>query len=361
MQGQRAARLRIAGTYVGTVVGAGFASGQEILRFFTAYGAWAWAGLAVAATLLALFAVIVIWVGAACRAESHREVIRAIGGRRLGLFADWVISGFLFAGAGVMMAGSGAIFREQFGLPAWLGSAVMAGAAIVTVWFRLRGVTTVTALVAPVLITAVVTLSIVSVLDRGLPGAQDPPGAVQGAAPSWLIAAALYASYNLVLAVPVLAPLGGEVREPGPILAGGTLGGAALGIGALAIHLGLASGLPETARAEVPMLLLARHRGDLVGLVYGIVLWLEVYTTAVASLYGVSARLRSPRRRGYVAVVTVLGLLAFALSFAGFADLVQSLYPAVGYLGLVILAALAWHALRGGGMPPGRNGRPPRR
>ena len=32
--------LRIAGVYVGTIIGAGYASGQEILQFFTGYGWW---------------------------------------------------------------------------------------------------------------------------------------------------------------------------------------------------------------------------------------------------------------------------------------------------------------------------------
>ena len=347
MNEQRTAGLRIAGTDVGTVVGAGFASGQEILRFFTAYGTWAWAGLAAAAVLLALFAAVVMRVGAATGAESHREVMRAVGGRWLGTLADWTISGLLFAGAGVMMAGSGAIFQEQLGLPSWIGSAVMAAASIVTVWFRLRGVTAVTAVVAPFLIGGVIALSASSLLDPGMAAPARAETGVQGAAPSWLLAAALYASYNLVLAAPVLAPLGGDVPGLRSISRGAVLGGAALGLGALAIHLALAAGLPETARAEVPMLLLARRQGAWVGTLYGIILWLEVYTTAVASLYGVAARIRSPRRRGYALVVTVLGGLAFAISFAGFADLVQSLYPAVGYLGLVILAALALHVVRG--------------
>lgn len=346
------AGLRIAGAYAGTVVGAGFASGQEILRFFTAYDAWAWAGLTVAAVLLALLGAVVMRIGAITGAESHREVFRAVGGPRLGVLADWIVSGFLLAGAGVMMAGSGAIFREQWGLPAWAGSAVMAAAAVVTVWFRIQGVATVAALVAPLLIASVAGLSAVTVLDLGLPGPAAPEAAaagLEGAAPSWLLAAALYAGYNLVLATPVLAPLGAAVGAPRAIAAGAVLGGAALGLGALAIHLGVAAGLPETARAEVPMLLLARRQGSLVATLYGIVLWLEIYTTAVASLYGITARVRSPRRRGFARTAAGLGVLAFTISFAGFAGLIRHLYPLLGWLGLVIIAALALRGVRGRG------------
>ncbi|MBC8080240.1 MAG: hypothetical protein H7X86_07830, partial [Gorillibacterium sp.] len=48
--------LQVAFTYVGTIVGAGFASGQEILQFFTRYGWMAVPTISVAAFLF-------IWLG----------------------------------------------------------------------------------------------------------------------------------------------------------------------------------------------------------------------------------------------------------------------------------------------------------
>ena len=343
---------RVASTYIGTVVGAGFASGQEILRFFTAYDGWGTLGLLGVAALLAAFGVAVMRLGAATGAESHRELVRAVGGRWLGTFADWVITGFLFAGTAVMIAGSSAIFREQLGWPGWAGSLVMAAAATVTVLFRLTGVTLVTSLVAPVLIASALLVSGVVLARQGWPpGPVASATGVAGAAPVWPLAALLYASFNLVLAMPVLAPLGAHAGRPGVLTRGGLLGGAGLGVAALALHLALWAGLPATARFDVPMLALARQLGQVAGMAYAVVLWLEVYTTAVTSLYGVAARLRSPRRGGYGTAVVVLGGLAFAASFFGFAQLVTRLYPLVGYLGLVILATIAWRALE---LVPGR-------
>lgn len=336
---------RVAATYIGTVVGAGFASGQEILRFFTAYDGWGTLGLLGVTALLAAFGVAVMRLGAATGAESHRELVRAVGGRWLGTLADWVITGFLFAGTAVMIAGSSAIFREQLGLPGWPGGLVMAAAATVTVLFRLRGVTAVTSLVAPVLVAGALGVSAGVLWREGWPA--TPPGGtgVAGAAPFWPLAALLYTSFNLVLALPVLAPLGAEVRRPATLNAGGLLGGAGLGLAALALHLAVWAGLPATARFEVPMLVLARRFGPLLGMIYAAILWLEVYTTAVTSLYGVAARLRSPQKAGYGTVVVVLGAVAFAASFVGFANLVTRVYPLVGYLGLLVMAAVAWRAV----------------
>jgi len=107
------------------------------------------------------------------------------------------------------------------------------------------------------------------------------------------------------------------------------------------------------------MLALARQWGPAAGTAYSVAMWLEIYTTAVTALYGVAARARPPRRPGFAGAVLLLGALAFALSFLGFARLVQRLYPLVGYLGLVILGALAVTAARRGPAPPGEPAKAP--
>ena len=38
VKGNRVTTFKVAATYIGTVIGAGFASGQEILQFFSVFG-----------------------------------------------------------------------------------------------------------------------------------------------------------------------------------------------------------------------------------------------------------------------------------------------------------------------------------
>jgi len=38
MENSRVSTFKVAATYIGTVVGAGFASGQEMLQFFAVFG-----------------------------------------------------------------------------------------------------------------------------------------------------------------------------------------------------------------------------------------------------------------------------------------------------------------------------------
>ena len=359
--------LQIAGTYIGTVVGAGFASGQEILRFFTLYGSLGTAGMLISVALLGLYGVAVLRLGERLGAQSHRELLRAVGGPWLGRLADWVISGFLFAGTGVMIAGSGAIFREQLALPLWLGSAVMTVAAIVTVAGGLRGVVRAISLVAPVLVLMAVAVGLWSLasaaggsaIGGGSAAASDtvlaaplawPVAALgeQAAAPHWLLAALLYASYNLLLAMPILAPLGAVL--PGARLHwwGGLLGGFGLGAAGLAIHLAMVEQPYAVLGFEVPMLSLVRALSPLMTKLYTAILWAEVYTTAVAGLYSVSARLARERSPAFRPVVLAVAVAALVVSRVGFADLVGTLYPLVGYLGLIVLVAVPRYWLSGG-------------
>ena len=87
--------LKVAATYIGTIVGAGFATGQEVLQFFNRFGILGLGGLLIATVLFIVFGYIIMDLGNALRARSHLEVIHA-GGNILGTFTDLVITVFLF-------------------------------------------------------------------------------------------------------------------------------------------------------------------------------------------------------------------------------------------------------------------------
>jgi hypothetical protein len=62
---------QVAATYMGTIVGAGFASGQEMLQFFGAFGIWGVMGLALAGYLFYYFGNIILQLGKELKAESR--------------------------------------------------------------------------------------------------------------------------------------------------------------------------------------------------------------------------------------------------------------------------------------------------
>ena len=123
---QKISAWQVGSVYIGTVVGAGFASGQEILQFFGYFGLWGLAGLALASSLFFALGKKVMLVGFQSGRRSYREVIDAVGGRLLGPPINWAITFFLFGILVAMVAGTGAVFEEEFALPP-SGAGLMAG------------------------------------------------------------------------------------------------------------------------------------------------------------------------------------------------------------------------------------------
>ena len=104
--------LQIGGAYIGLIVGAGFASGQEILQFFTSYGAWGMMGTVIATLLFALVGMRLAQLGSRLQTVSHKDVIYHICGKRVGQAVDLIITSCVFGVTVVMIAAAGAVFEQ---------------------------------------------------------------------------------------------------------------------------------------------------------------------------------------------------------------------------------------------------------
>ncbi|CEP65992.1 Uncharacterized [Moorella glycerini] len=342
------ATWQIAAAYIGTVVGAGFASGQEVLQFFGYFGLRGIFGLILATALFIFFGYTVLRLGHQLAAESHLAVMHRAGGPWIGRAVDIITTFFLFGALAVMAAGAGAIFSQEFRLPGFWGSSLLVIITLITVLAGINKVIGSISLVAPVLITSVMGISLVAV-TRNLPAFianLSWSDMTRAAVPFWPLAALLYASYNLVLAIAVLAPLG-ALGRPEHLLPGAALGGLGLGMGAMAITLALITTAPAVTALEVPMLHIAGSFTPLLRTFYSVVLLAEIYTTAVSSLYGFTARMvRLGGRNSFRWLAIGASTVALVASQFGFSRLVATLFPLVGYAGLLLLGALAYYALR---------------
>jgi uncharacterized membrane protein YkvI len=337
--------FRIAGAYIGTVVGAGFSSGQEILRFFTSHGEMGLWGIAVATSLFFFFGYTALLLGKRLNARSHLEVVRFTNGKLLGGAIDIIITVFLFGGFGVMIAGAGAVFREQFGAaPAW-GMLVMASISVLTVMTGTKGVVNAISAVVPLLIAMLFLIFVTNVSENPLtPEELEASEAVASATPDWFLSAVNYASYNLVIAIAVLAPLGANAKSKKSLLGGALLGAAGLGLGIAAINFCLMTNITGVAALEVPMIAVAESVSAPVRMLFAAVIFSEIYSTAIGDLYGFSQRM--PFSLPKKLMITLAAAGAFSAGQLGFSNLVRFLYPAVGYGALLFFAGAIYAWIR---------------
>lgn len=338
--------IQMAGAYIGTVVGAGFASGQEVLQFFTSFGMIGFAGAVVATLLFAFLGMQITQIGSRLQTHSHKDVVYSICGKYLGMAVDFVITFFLFGVAVIMFAGAGSTFEQQFGVPSAIGSLIMVLLTIVTCFFNVDRVLNIIGSITPVLIVLVLLIAgyALFTMDISFSELEKLSENQPSAASNWFLSGLLYVSFNITCSIPILAVMGGTTKNTKIAGMGGILGGLGLGLMLILINVGMFTRLDDIGSLDIPMLYLANEISPVVGIVMSIVLLAMIFNTAVGMLYGFSLRILKPGTMKFKGFVTIIGFAGFAASFVGFTKLVGTLYPITGYLGFALMGAVfvAW-------------------
>ncbi|MEF2965500.1 hypothetical protein V3851_06610 [Paenibacillus sp. M1] len=339
--------LQIAFTYIGTVVGAGFATGQEILQFFTRYGKWG------ALTIL-LSAFLFIWLGTkmmllarSIKAASYEDLNRKLFGETVGKGVSLFTLIVLIGVNSVMLAGAGSVFMEHLGLHYQVGLWVTLICTYLLLGRGIGGVMKLNSVVVPLMIT----LSLAVIINTaGSPGAARffTLSTDSGLAAAWT-SPLMYTAFNLSMAQAVLVPIGAHTESRKAVIWGGILGGAGVGFMLMAGHFALSAYMPGIVQFEIPMGHIARQLGATIQLVYILLIFMEIFSTFVADVYGVTLQLKQRLKVSPRLISLGILLICYLTSQFGFSSLLSVLYPVFGLFSLVWAVMLAMYRQTGDG------------
>lgn len=341
---------RLALTYAGCFLGAGYVSGQELWQFFGAFGFWGLVGLLLALGGMLAFSCLLIRLAQKTGiVEMDRIVVpwEIAWLRRVSAILQVV---FLFGVAVIMAAGAGALLHQLFAIPLWVGCGIFALAVIAVAVKGLAGMVASFSLTVPILIGATILFAVAAAVKGGgfaLPAVSAGENPLLG---SWFMSAVSFAGYNLFGSIGILAPLGEYTEKRS-----GTGKGLALGtVFLLVIALSVLSAMvlmPHTAGEELPMLSAALELFPLGGYLYGALLLFAMFGTALSVLVAVLTylELHFPKVKDCRGVlIGGMGALLFICSLVGFGDLIGVIYPLFGYAGSVFLVMVVIHYLQCG-------------
>lgn len=342
--------IRIAGGVAGIIVGAGFASGQEIIQFFTSFGIYGFVGVIIST---ALFIFLGMALGALSQQDpshSHKNVIYAICGKYIGIFVDLTVTFFMFALGVVMIAGGGALLEQLVGIPAIWGSAGITVITVGVLFLDVQKVINFISLMMPMLVVMVVIVAVTTIISAqpDVEMLETVVTALPRSADHWFVSALLYASFNFIVGTPFLIIMSGQTSNRKVAAWGGILGGVLLGVLMMLIAGSMYARADMLVDVPMPMLLLASQMSPAIGIFMSIVIFAMILNTAVGVLYSFSVRVLEPGTKMFHFGIVIIGLLAFACSMIGFVELVGTVYPFFGYLGFALMAAviIGWFRMK---------------
>lgn len=337
--------FQVAATYVGAVMGAGFASGQEIQQFFARFGLWGLVGVVLSSILFSLLGWSMLDLQERWKISSYNDFFDRLLGPRLGKWADGLVSILLFVGMLAMISGSGALFSEYFGFSKWLGILLTGCVIALALGYRGEGVLWINTILIPLKFVFCLGIATAAIFLTTSGDGEHVGMLPNPIVSNWAISAVLYVSFNLTLAMVVFASLGREVQKTGARL-GAILGGIALGLFAFSIGASLLR-FPDILGLEIPMVGIAGKLGDWPAFFYVVVLWLAMITAAVGNGFSLISRVVDSGRFSYGKATLILFLLLLPIAGVRFSQIVQLVYPVFGYLGLVFMPTILYYWRRG--------------
>lgn len=320
---------------IGSLIGAGFASGKEIYTFFGSYGLQAIAGIILSTVLTGIIIAKVLQLLKNHSISNYQDFLECITRKKrdslVTRILNIIIKIFLLISFYVMVSGFSSYFHQEFGIPILIGSSIMALFSFFIFSKDIQGVVKANTFLVPILMVLILLLGFKTVTPNIVEKIQamEIPHIT-----NWITSAILYSSYNSILLIPILIPLKKYIQKRNHILGISLFCTIVIGIMSLCMLSLLTKIDISISSIEMPIIYVANLLGKVYPYFYGFVIVSAIFTSAICTGYSFLENGKENVKTYFWKNVFVCGSSIF-VSHLGFSNLVNALYPVFGYLGLL--------------------------
>ncbi|ENZ00424.1 hypothetical protein HMPREF1092_02590 [Clostridium thermobutyricum] len=330
--------FQIAAVFIGTIVGAGLASGQEITHFFTSFGPLSFIFIVLCGIFYIIITSIIIKISSHKNLNSYSDFINVISPNFFGKITGVTMTFYLISSASIILAGSGALIHQFSGIPKIVGTFLMIAIAIFFLYRGTEGLIEINSFIVPTLIFTIVTITgLYLFLCMDTIDFTQILGSFAKKEGNLAISTILYAGYNVFCCCGVLVPLCTSVKNNKIMKKGVIVGAVGLTLLSLMINFLLTVNVPYIFEYEVPLLFVSKRFGTIIQALLLIVILMEMFSTEVSDVYSISRTLEHTFKIPFKKSVILVLLIAFPISLIGFGKLISTLYPIFGMLSLIFV------------------------
>lgn len=320
---------------VSAVIGAGYASGREIWLFFGPNS-----GLAIVlfTILFAISNYSVLSISFRYQTSHYTPVLQSLTGKKAYHLYDFMMIVYLVFTTMIMIAGSGVTF-QAYQLPEWIGILFIVFMLIWAFSHKLDQVININTVIIPVLLIALFILLGVFLKKQPLI-LQD-----EMIKPRYLKAVA-FTSVNILPIISVIGAVGKKINSKTEIVLTSIISALILGLLSFVYNYSLSMIATEIDKFEMPIYAILIKFPSLILLGFSLILWIAIYTTAIASMLGLISRFQSKSHLSQLQLAILILLMITPFSFGGFQFLVELIYPLYGVFNLYLLIKLLIYPFR---------------
>ena len=333
--------IKIALVIIGALIGAGFASGQEIYLFFFSYGKRGIFGIAVSAILLGIIIYKTMIIIKKNKITTYKEFLLSIVAEKWRKekvleIINIIINIFILITFYIMIAGFGGYLAETIKIPQIIGSSILAIMCVIIMSKETKGIVKVSEIIVPILIVFIVVIGVYTVISTNVANKIEQMNIINGS--SWLVSGVLYASYNTILLIPVLISVNNiidrrEVSKTSIVIT------FMIFLLATAVFVSMLKIDVNIKRIEMPVSYVISTQLSKLKVLYGIVILTSILTTAISLIAGLMQNVKEKSNKKIM--LCLICISSIFISQIGFSALINFLYPIFGYIGIIQILLIA--------------------
>ena len=151
--------LTLAGTYISVCIGSGFATGQEIMQFFSAHGMISILSNTICMGIMAYCGASLLEIGNKKNLKSSNDIFEYLCGKHIGYLFKRFMPIFFFCSFVIMLSGAGASINQYYGISKNLGSLILAIITLCSVLLGINKVISILGNIGPII--AVISIGLI--------------------------------------------------------------------------------------------------------------------------------------------------------------------------------------------------------
>lgn len=321
-------------TIVGTVIGAGFASGQEIYIFFNKYGKIGFIGLIISNLLTGIIIYLILKKANSLELTSYKDLLNhtKLSKRKTDLFNN-IVNMFLLISFYIMVAGFATYFNTQFNIPKIIMIVITVFICYITFNKKIEGITKINNIIIPILIIIIFFVGIKINIIKEIETIKDLSlNNIENG--MWILKSIEYSSYNSILLIPMLISI--RKYSIGKEKSVSIISTTFLLILSTVVFLAIYKyqNIVNLNDIEMPMIYISNRIGNIYKYVYGIVIIFSIYSTMISAGYGLLENIENKKYSFFNKLICITAIVVANISFS---ELVKISYPIFGILGLLQL------------------------
>lgn len=333
--------IKIEMVILGTLIGAGFASGREIYLFFSRYGEYGKLGIILSGIITGVIVYQTLKITKEKEIKDYSNLLKTINPKwkKTNKLMGLIVNAFLLISFYIMVAGFSAYIKQTFEIPTYISSVFFVLFCYLIFRKSLQGMMKINAILVPFLLILICYLG-----AKNIPYLLENNSCfeVQNIKKGWLFSSILYASYNSIILIPVLVTMKDYLKTKKQIKYISLITIASIITLSFCIHGLLQKGQFFISELELPLIEITLQFGKIFRYLYGFVIIASIFTSAISTGYSFLKNV-SKTTKIYNRNLLLITLTSIAISNIGFSNLVEFLYPLFGILGMVQIIFICYY------------------